>query len=185
MTRTLHLIKHGQPFIIPGVPAHEWALASDALEGLPALVEKLKPPAQLVVCSMEPKAKASAEALALALGVPLRPMLGLHEHLRYTNDFTDAGEFRARFRRFFAEPDALVVGEESAADALTRFRNAVRAVMQANTQQSVAIVAHGTVISLLLAEANGLDPFSLWKSLKLLDAVTLEWPGLRLREPIR
>lgn len=180
MTRTLHLIKHGKPFIIPGVPGHEWQLASDALDHLPELLEKLQPKPQLVVCSMEPKAQATALALAEALGVPFRPMLGLHEHLRYTNEYTSTEEFQARFQRFFAEPDLVVVGEESARDALTRFRNAVKAVMQANAQENVAIVSHGTVISLLVAEANGLDPFPLWQSLKLLDAVSVEWPTLKL-----
>ena len=33
MPRTLHLIKHGPPQIVSGVPAHEWGLAPDALEG--------------------------------------------------------------------------------------------------------------------------------------------------------
>ena len=180
MTRTLHLIKHGKPFIIPGVPAHEWNLASDALDGLPALTERLNPLPGIVISSEEPKAKATAQALAAALNVQHRPMLGLHEHLRYTNEYTSTEEFQARFQRFFAEPDLVVVGEESARDALTRFRNAVNAVMQANAQENVAIVSHGTVISLLVAEANGLDPFPLWQSLKLLNAVSVEWPTLKL-----
>lgn len=181
MTRTLHLIKHGKPFIIPGVPAHEWNLASDALDGLPALTERLNPLPGIVISSEEPKAKATAQALAAALNVQHRPMLGLHEQLRYTAPFhADVKGFQADIQRFFAHPDEIVSGEENAHDARTRFRNAVNAVMQANAQENVAIVSHGTVISLLVAEANGLDPFPLWQSLKLLDAVSVEWPTLKL-----
>lgn len=182
MPRTLHLIKHGQPSIVPGVPAHEWELAADALSDLSALTGKLSPAPQLVVCSEEPKAKATAQALASAWGVPLRPMLGLHEQLRYTSPFhADERDFQAEMARFFALPDEVVSGEERADDARLRFTNAVNAVMLANAQDSIAIVAHGTVISLYVARANGLDPLPLWSALKLLDAVTLDWPTLKRR----
>lgn len=181
MTRKLHLIKHGKPFIIPGVPAHEWNLASDALEGLPALVERLHPRPEVVVSSEEPKARGTARALAAALGVGRRPMLGLHEHLRYTAPFhTDVKDFQADIQRFFAQPDEIVFGEESATDARMRFKNAVNATMQANPQQSVALVAHGTVMSLLIAQMNDVDALKLWDSLKFLDSVTLTWPDWQL-----
>ncbi len=110
-------------------------------------------------------------------------MLGLHEHLRYGQEVTSPDEFQARFRRFFAEPGQVVVGEESADDAHRRFANAVGAVLKVNPQPSVAIVAHGTVISLLAARANGLDAFALWDRLKCLDVLTLDADTLRLREP--
>ena len=136
-----------------------------------------------MVCSEEPKAKATAQALAAALGVPCRPMLGLHEHLRYSDELVSADEFRARFRRFFAEPGQVVAGEESADDAHRRFANAVGAVLKVNPQPTLAVVAHGTVISLLAARANGQDAFALWERLKLLDILTLDADTLRLREP--
>lgn len=184
MPRTLHLIKHGAPRIVPGVPAHEWNLADDALDGLDNLIARLDPRPEIVVCSEEPKAKATAAALAAALGVPHRPMVGLHEHLRYTAPFhADPAGFEADMRRLFDHPQAIVSGEESADDARTRFGNAVQAVMRANPQDTVAVVAHGTVISLVVAHAGGLDPWPLWRSLKLLEAVTVDIPGLRVREP--
>ena len=185
MPRTLHLIKHGQPTLIPNVPAHEWHLAPDALDGLPDLIARLNPRPDLVVCSEEPKAKATAQALAAALGVPCRPMLGLHEHLRYGNELVSADEFQNRFRRFFAEPGQVVVGEESADDAWRRFANAINAVLTVNPHPTLAVVAHGTVISLLAARANGLDAFTLWESLRCLDLLTLDAGTLRLREPSR
>ncbi|GAA5533308.1 histidine phosphatase family protein [Deinococcus aluminii] len=182
MARTLHLIKHARPRIVPGVPAHDWPLAPGALDGIPALAARLVPPPELVVSSEEGKAKATAQALAARLGVPCRSMLGLHEQLRYTVPYREnAADFQADLRRFFLHPAELVFGEESADDARTRFAHAVQAVMLAHTQERVAIVAHGTVISLLIAGANGLDPLPLWTSLGLLEALTVDWPGLRLR----
>ncbi|GHF48980.1 broad specificity phosphatase PhoE [Deinococcus metalli] len=184
MPRTLHLIKHGRPRIIPGVPAHDWVLAEGALDGLDALVARLTPRPDVIVSSEEPKARATADGLAARLGVPWRAMLGLHEQLRYTAPFhTDPANFEADLRQFFDHPHDVVYGEESAADACTRFGNAVQAVLRANPHGTVAIVSHGTVISLLLAHANRLDPWPLWRSLGLLDAVTVDVPGLRVREP--
>lgn len=183
MARTLHLIKHARPTLVPGVPAHGWNLAPGALEGLPALATRLQPPPGLVVSSEEGKARETGQALAAHLGVPFRAMLGLHEHLRYTVPVhPNPADFEAEAARFFAHPTEVVFGEESAEDARTRFGNAVRAVMLAHPQEeSVAIVAHGTVISLLVAAANGMDPFRVWKGLGLLEALTVEWPGLALR----
>lgn len=180
MPRTLHLIKHGKPALVPGVPAHEWELAPAALHRLPALLDRLNPRPDIIICSQEPKAQATAEALAAALDVPCRPMLGLHEQLRYSNPVLSDEQFQARMADFFARPAELVLGEESAADALTRFRNAVRAAMRVNEGQTVAIVAHGTVISLLVAEltrpAGKQDAHTLWRELGLLEALTVEWP---------
>lgn len=177
MPRTLHLIKHGKPHIVPGVPAHEWALADDALDGLARLIDRLDPRPDIVISSEEPKAKSTAQALAQALGVRHRPMLGLHEQLRYTAPWhADVQDFQADIRRFFAHPDEVVSGEESAKDARIRFGNAVKAAMGANRQDTVAIVAHGTVISLLVAQLNEVEVQTLWQSLTFLDPVTLDWP---------
>ncbi|GGK12509.1 phosphoglycerate mutase [Deinococcus malanensis] len=185
MPRTLHLVKHGQPYILAGVPAHEWQLAEGALTGLPGLISRLRPVPDVVVSSEEAKAVSTGQGLAAALGVPSRRMLGLHEHLRYTAPvYPDPADFQAAVERFFDHPAQVVFGEESADDARRRFANAVEAVMRRQTEDSVAIVAHGTVISLLVAHGAGLDPRALWKNLGLLGALTLDWPTLRLREPL-
>lgn len=185
MSRTLHLVKHGQPHILPGVPAHEWQLAEGALSGLPGLISRLRPLPEVVVSSEEPKAVSTAQALATELGVLHRRMLGLHEQLRYTAPlYPEPADFQAALNRFFDHSAEVVFGEESADDARRRFANAVGAVMSRQTEDSVAIVAHGTVISLLVAHAGSRDPRPIWKSLDLLDALTLDWPALRLREPL-
>lgn len=184
MPRTLHLIKHGRPRLLPGVPAHEWELADGALDGLDALARRLRPRPDIVVSSFEPKAHATAAALAARLGTPHRSMHGLHEQLRYTAPFrANPAGFEADMRRFFDHPTRVVSGEESADDARTRFGNAINAVLDANPQDTVAVVAHGTVISLLVAHANRVDPWPLWRALHFLDAVTVDVPGLRVREP--
>lgn len=179
MPRTLHLIKHGRSAGHPGAPAHDWELKPGALDVIPTLAAGLNPKPSLVVTSEERKARATGEALAARLGVPVRPMVGLHEHLRYTVPWGSQEEFEASCQAFFRSPTERVMGEETADEAHTRFRNAISAVMGANGGE-VAIVAHGTVISLLVARANNLDPVPLWTALDFCGVLTVTWPDLRL-----
>ena len=179
--RILHLIRHAKPQTDPSIPSHEWILASDALEPLPELINQLNPKPESVVSSKEPKAIATAQALALALEIPHRNMLGLHEHLRYTTPFyEDPADFQAEMRRLFNHPSECVSGEESADAVRERFSNALNAVMAVNSQSCVAVVTHGTVRSLYVAHANGLDPAELWRRQKLLDVVSINWPDGKL-----
>ena len=62
--------------------------------------------------------------------------------------------------------------------ALARFRAAVSGVMD-EAAGDEAIVAHGTVISLLLAAAGNGPAWEIWRSLRLPDHVVVDWPGLR------
>jgi len=179
--RLVHLIKHGLPVLEAGTPAHAWVLSergrTQAREAAAPL--RARPPA-VVVSSEEPKARETAALLAEALGVPWRAMLGLHEQLRYTVPLLgDAQQFRSSVRAVFARPSELVFGEETGDEAHARFAVGVRAALAVHAGD-VAIVAHGTVIALLVARANGLDAGALWESLSDLSIVTVAWPSLRL-----
>ncbi len=55
-------------------------------------------------------------------------------------------------RAFFERPDELVWGHETARQAGSRFEGAVRRVLDEWEEDVVVIVAHGTVISLLVAQ---------------------------------
>ena len=46
----------------------------------------------------------------------------------------------------------------------------------------VVIVAHGTVISVLVAQHNGIDAHEIWQGLGLPSFCVLSIPGLELRE---
>ncbi len=77
------------------------------------------------IASDEPKAQQTAQPLADRLGITVEIMPGLHEHERRTVDYLDDEAFQATMARFFAEPDTLVFGEETANQALARFTAAV------------------------------------------------------------
>jgi 2,3-bisphosphoglycerate-dependent phosphoglycerate mutase len=122
----------------------------------------------LVVSSPEPKARETAELLAERLGIELRESDGLREQERRSVGWLERAELEAGIRRLLAEPDRVVFGEESAAEALARFSRAVEAL-----GDGAVVVSHGTVISLYAAAQTGRDAFELWRSLELPDLVVV------------
>ena len=186
MTRTLLLVKHSLPEIIPGVPANQWHLSDEGRRRCLPLAEQIAVYAPLtLISSSEPKALETAQIVADHLGGAVQAAEGLHEHERSSNaEWVSQAQFEASVAEFFANPHAVVYGTESAAQAYVRFAEAVHEVIVAHPQGNLAIFAHGTVITLLVAQANALEPFSLWKRLGLPSIAVLSLPGMRLRELI-
>jgi broad specificity phosphatase PhoE len=179
--RTLYLIKHGAPQIRTDVCAHEWSLSEHGRAQARALAQRLATrELAAVVTSEEPKAVETGRVIAEALDVRLRRGLGLHEQLRYTQPwYASRTHFDRSLLEFFARPSERVLGEETADEAHMRFTNALRAALEI-TSGNVALVAHGTVISLLVARANGLEAARLWQQLGFCEFHTLSYPGLQL-----
>ena len=178
--RRLHLIRHAPVVVAFGVAAREWKLAPEAAGSLGPIAAALENAGlRRIVASREPKAAGTGGLLADRLGQPLETRDGLEEHHRLAaQQNRDTAAFHAQVRRFFVEPTALVFGAETAHAALARFRAAVSGVMDEAAGDG-AIVAHGTVISLLLAAAGNGPAWEIWRSLRLPDHVVVDWPGLR------
>src|SRR5262249_33488810 len=85
---------------------------------------------------------------------------------------------------FFRRPDELVLGHETAGDAEERFTSAVEHVMKAHPGRNVAIVAHGTVIALMLARHSDRPAFTWWREMGLPSMVVLELPEYRIVQTI-
>jgi broad specificity phosphatase PhoE len=183
--RYLILVKHAMPEIVPDVPAREWRLSDDGRRQSQVLAGRLAAYApEIVVTSNEPKAAETGAIVATALGRPTRFKTGLHEHDRTNVPFGSADRFAADVRRFFAQPDRLVHGRETADDAHRRFAAAIDEVLRAYPTENVAVVAHGTVIALFVARATGSDGYELWERLELPAYVVLELPGLAVAEVV-
>ena len=132
-----------------------------------------------IVSSLEPKAIETAALVAARLALPTRTADNLHETKRDHVPLLKQEEFRARVAQYFANSAERVFGEESADEAHDRFSCAVEELVTAS-DHSLAIVSHGTVMSLLIARRNNLDPYALWQSLKLPSFHVLAIPGYRL-----
>ncbi len=186
MTHLL-LIKHSLPEILPHLPAREWHLSAEGRARAAALAQQLAPyQLDALYSSIEPKARETAEILSAHLGLPFETAEGLHEHERARVGYLSQREFEARVAELYARPSELVLGEETADAAHTRFASAVSRILAAHREQTVGIVAHGTVIALYAARAArfAVAPFDLWKRLGLPAAVVFALPKLELARVI-
>ena len=178
-TRRLILIKHAAPVIVPGEPPATWSLSPvgwASLLPLAAALSSYAPTA--IITSDERKARETATGLAAHRGLAA-PALDhdLREHERRPTDFFPRpDDFTAAVRHFFAQPEELCFGRETATAAHSRFDAAVTRHLASAPSGDLAIVAHGTVISLFVAAHAGLDPFSLWQRLGLPSFVVLTLP---------
>jgi broad specificity phosphatase PhoE len=172
VSRRLLLIRHSIPEVDPDVPAPRWHLGERGRAAAAAFAERLRPyDVRHIATSREPKASETAEILADRLGVTWAVEEGLHEHERSRVPFfADLEEFYRRAAELFARPDETVFGDESADAARARFGAAVERVLAAHPGGDVAVVAHGTIITL---HARPSDPFPFWRALKMPDLVEL------------
>jgi|SRR5579884_497504 len=181
----LVLVRHSLPEMRPGVPARAWHLSPEGRRRCEVLAARLIPiHAGVAAASDEPKAWEMAECIADRLEVPVLRVPGLHEHDRMGVPFLGIAEFEAAIARFFKAPEQLVFGRESAARARDRFAAAIAGIIAAHPRQSIVVVAHGTVISLFVAQVAGGDSLRIWQSLGMPSFVTWSLPDFHLIEVV-
>ncbi len=183
LSHTLILIRHSQPQQDRDHPASQWPLTNEGRRRCLALAERLAAYApNVIVTSRELKASETGALVAARLVLPIEVADGLHEHQREHVGWLSNDEFEQAVTAFFTRPDALVFGEETAIQAGARFDAAVRAALAAHPGQNVAIVAHGTVITLFVAQHAGVAALPFWKRLGMPAIVALSLPDLGLLE---
>ncbi|HEX8912586.1 MAG TPA: histidine phosphatase family protein [Humisphaera sp.] len=183
--RKLILVKHAAPVVTPGVPSERWPLSADGKLAARHLAEALRPLAPAaVVASLEPKAAETGEIVAAALGVPFEAAAFLHEHDRSNVPHLPTREFIGMMEVLFRKPTEHVLGRESAAEALARFRPAVEAAAERYPTGNLAVVSHGTVIALLLAQLGGGRGFELWRRMAQPSYAVVDVPAWRVERVV-
>ena len=178
--RRLVLVRHSVPEIEREVPAASWQLSEAGKTRAAAFARQLDPgSARTIFTSEEPKALETARALASVWALPVEAVPGLQEHERPVAQILTRERFEERIRQMFARPLEPVFGTETAEHARRRFSLALMRLI-ARSADDVVAVSHGTVMTLFVAEATGVAPFALWKSLEMPCAVTLTIPGLQI-----
>jgi broad specificity phosphatase PhoE len=171
----LILVKHSLPEIVEGFPANQWKLSEEGRVRARRLAERLiRYQPEVIVSSNEPKAKETAEIIAGKHQLELYVIDNLREHDRRNVSYLSQHEFQASIREFFQKPGALVFGRETANQSHARFYRAVNSVLKNHANQTVVIVAHGTVISLFISRLTGTSDFSLWNELGLPSFVIID-----------
>ena len=167
----LHLVRHGRPMMVPGVPAAEWDLDPAAYDDVWALRSSGRIPARAAwLSSPEPKAIQTAGLLTDGeVGV----VPDLREHER-SGEWVD--DSPAAVRRAFAEPDVPAVdGWEPLATCRDRVTRAVRLVLAQHPGDDVVLSGHGTAWTLVVADLTGQAPdLDRWAALAMPDVISLD-----------
>jgi broad specificity phosphatase PhoE len=166
----LVLVKHSLPAIDPALPPAQWRLGEEGRARCRLLAERVRSydPSSFV-SSPEPKAAETARALSDAVAFDER----LREHDRAAEPFVSGREFEQAVAAAFERPDEVVYGQESLAAARERFAAAIEEHV-AETDGTLVVVAHGTVISAYAGAETGVDAFDLWRMLGLPSLVVLD-----------
>ncbi|MBN2115024.1 MAG: histidine phosphatase family protein [Anaerolineales bacterium] len=175
MTKYLILVKHSVPEIEEDHPANTWKLSKEGRLRAQQLAEQIRSfEPEIMISSDEPKAKETAEILASQLQLDVETVPDLHEHARGNVPYLRHDAFQTSIRDFFQKPDELVFGEETANQAYTRFYRAVHSVLNEHRNKTIAIVTHGTVISLFVSRLTGSSDLELWNKLGLPSFVAID-----------
>jgi len=182
-TNSIILIRHSDPEVRPDVPYEEWDLSEYGRQSCISLAKRIRifQPVE-VVTSREQKAIQTGTILAQILEIPSTTAAGLHEHERDGKGILSRISFETKLKEFYEQPSKLVFGRETAEQALRRFSIAITGVIDCHPTGNVAIVAHGTVISLWATSIIGGDPFAFWKRLGLPAFVVFSKPNLEFLE---
>lgn len=179
--RQLILIKHSIPDLDAAIPWHEWHLSAQGRKLCEPLADRLaayEPAA--IISSTETKAIETAELAADRLGISSSVQDGLQENDRTGLGIVPQEDLCALIAEFFRRPDEVVIGRETADQALCRFAAAIEEIIDRQPEGNIVTVAHGTVITLFVSAHNDIEPYPFWRSLGLPSFVVLSLPGFGL-----
>lgn len=180
--KNLLFVRHSAVQRNPEIPSREWPLSEDGRSRTRQIAPRLIPhnPTRIIT-SDEPKARETGQIIANELGLPWQPAANLHEHDRQGAPFFTSKEaFETAVAHFFNNLDTLVFGNETANQAFERFDTAVHHLIAAYPGDTLAIVTHGTVLTLFLARYNQFAPIPFWQKLQLPDLFVVSLPDMRL-----
>jgi len=95
--------------------------------------------------------------------------------------FDNQQDFFAAVERFFTQPNELVLGNETAVQARERFDTAVTQQIAQHPNDTLAIISHGTVLTLFATHHNSqLKTIPFWQALTLPCALIFTLPNFQL-----
>ncbi len=181
--RTLVLVRHSESAPRADRPPSTWSLTERGRALARATAPRIGAHGPVLCASSpEPKAAETAGVIADALGIEIRIVADLREHARDAAPFFEApAAFRAAVLDMLSRPAEVVLGEESARQAESRFGAALEELMSSSTG-SVAAITHGTVMALWLAPRLERPPARIWTELGWCGFAAVAWPSGAPRE---
>ena len=180
----LYLIRHPRTQPDPSLPASQWELSDEGRAQVRALAAlPLWAAVGVVITSAQRKAAVVGEAVRAAHGVPWQVVEALDEALR--DSWLGPEEFNRAQRAFFAQPEVPPVpGWETAQSAGARFAAAMDGALAQHPGQSLAVVAHATVLTLYAARLRGAAPrYDDWRTIEFAAIMAVDRASLRPLTP--
>lgn len=144
----LYLIRHARTQMM-GAAAERWPLSQEGQREAGVLArQSFWREIEVIFSSPEPKALQTAEPAARRWRIPIKRVDCLHE-LRRPRLIENYQEVIARL---FAEPETSVAQLEPAAQAAERITSCIKDLVATHSEQTLAIVSHGLVLSLFLSQ---------------------------------
>ncbi len=174
----LYLIRHAQVTVDPAIASDRWLLTSGGLLAAARLRDLVAVDACAVYTSPEPKAVATAQALAPGRLLTVEPDLRELDR-RAAGWVSTESEYFRLVREVLERPTESVRGCENAQFAQHRIVNAIARIVERESGRSVVAVSHGIVLTLYLAWLRGqaAPPLGAWRRVRM--------PDLAVVDPIR
>jgi probable phosphoglycerate mutase len=169
MPTNLYLIRHGEAYsnveaVIGGMNGDR-GLTEHGVTQVQALARRLSSgeiAADVLYASTLPRARTTAEHVAVALGLPVQWDDELHELRPGESDGMRVADARAKFEgfnRFLIEPfTPIAPGGESWGSFQTRTSAALERIILRHQGQTIVVVAHGGTIEVSFLHLLGLGP---------------------------
>ncbi|QRZ15029.1 histidine phosphatase family protein [Paracoccus methylovorus] len=152
----LIFITHPEVIVDPQTDVRRWRLSDAGRARMRIFADSpVVADVTAIWSSAETKALEAAAILAARSGIEVQVDEDLGENDRSATGFLAPEEFEKVADTFFAEPQKSVRGWERAQDAQQRIENAVGRILAGHRKGDIAVVAHGTVGSLLLCSYSG------------------------------
>ena len=171
---TLHLVRHGRPRIVRGVPPHAWELDPVGFDAVSRLRDSGRLPRDAAwFSSPEPKAVQTAQLLTDG---EVSVVEGLRELVRDSTTWHD--DFASVVRRAFDDPDRPAApGWEPLSRCRERVVTAVEGIWDAHRDTPLALVGHGTAWTIVTAALTDTAPdLERWRALAMPDVITIADP---------
>jgi broad specificity phosphatase PhoE len=184
---SLIFIRHSISQPSPELNSHEWPLTDEGRVKCKILAEKLRPYAiRQIYTSTEAKAVETGQIVADILDLPCSIAPDLAETRREGLDMmANMADFKAQVREAMRQPDEKLFGEERFSDARERFLNEMTRLLAQHPAETIALVSHGRVLSMVLAQLRDEDPISIWDSLKMPAYAVLSLPEKKVLVLVR
>ncbi len=163
----IYLVRHPHTAVNLAIPAEAWDLSSEGRHQLEQLIDvPIWAHVSAIYPSRERKAIIPAEAAARHYRLPVRPRSALGEVDRHRYTAPDRDTYDDAVATFFASPASHPHGWEPAAAARSRFAAGVQRILaRHDADESIAIIAHGVVLTVYMAQLRGINPtLDYWRS---------------------